>query len=32
MRNNLIQQFQYLKEGGFIHNEFHLIQNDEQTI
>ena len=32
MKNNLIQQFQHLKDGGFIQNEFYLVQNDKETI
>lgn len=32
MKNNLIQQFQHLKDGGFIQNKFYLVQNDKETI
>jgi len=32
MKNNLIQQFQHLINEGFIHNEFHLLQKDNQMI
>lgn len=32
MKNNLIQQFQYLKDGEFIQNKFYLVQNDKETI
>jgi hypothetical protein len=32
MKNNLIQQFQHLKDGGLIQNEFYLVQNDNETI
>lgn len=30
--NNLIQQFQYLKDGGFIQNKFYLLKNNNETI
>lgn len=32
MKNNLIQQFQHLKDGQFIQTEFYLVQNNNQTI
>ena len=32
MKNNLIQQFQHLKDGGFIQNQFYLVQNDKEII
>lgn len=32
MKNNLIQQFQYLKDDGFIQNKIYLLQNTNETI
>ena len=32
MKNNLIQQFQHLKDGNFIENEIYLLQKNNQTI
>ena len=32
MKNNLIQQFQHLKNGRFIQNKIYLLQKDNQTI
>lgn len=32
MKNNLIEQFQLLTEGGFIENQFQLKQEDNQLI
>lgn len=32
MKDNLIQQFKHLEDGGFIHNQFNLLQNDQEII
>jgi hypothetical protein len=32
MKNNLIEQFQLLTEGGFIEDQFQLKQEDNQFI
>ncbi len=32
IKNNLIQQFQHLNHDGLIHNKFHLVQKDKETI
>jgi hypothetical protein len=32
MKTNLIQQFQYLIDGKFIHDKIYLLQNDNQII
>ena len=32
IKENLIQQFQHLKNQKFIQNEFYLLQNDNQII
>ena len=32
MKNNLIQQFQHLKDGSFIQNEIYLLQKNKEII